>query len=122
MCFWFDMVYLNEVVQCESFHWTTSKTMMHISRESIRKKQSRVIVLDKTVSEKMIGILVDDVTSVSTYSLDDIDRDAQSSHESHRDILGVIRKHKKDISGKDKSSLILWLDIETMIGRVEKDL
>ena len=98
------------------------KTMMQISRESTGKKQSRVIVLDKTVSEKMIGILVDDVTSVSTYSLDDIDRDAQSSHESHQDILGVIRKHKKDASGKEKSALILWLDIETMIQRVEKDL
>jgi purine-binding chemotaxis protein CheW len=98
------------------------REMMHITRESSGKKRSRVIVLDKTVSEKMIGILVDDVSSVTTYNKDDIDQDAQSSSESHRDILGVIRKHKKDGEGKEKRSLIIWLDIHAMIDRIEKDL
>lgn len=37
------------------------RVMMHITRESSGKKRSWIIVLDKTVSEKMIGILVDDV-------------------------------------------------------------
>jgi len=98
------------------------KVMMNIQRESTGKKQSRIIVLDKTVSEKMIGVLVDDVTSVSTYSKEDIDQDAHSSGESHRDILGVIRKHRKEAGGKDKNALILMLDIRKMIQRVEKDL
>lgn len=98
------------------------REIMHITRESTGKKRSRVIVLDKTVSEKMIGILVDDVSSVSTYTKEDIDHDAQSSNESHRDILGVIRKHRKDGVGKEKTILVIWLDIKKMIGRVEKDL
>lgn len=98
------------------------RVMMHITQESTGKKRSRVIVLDKTVSEKMIGILVDDVSSVTTYSKEDIDQDAHSSNESHRDILGVIRRHKKDAGGKDKSMLVIWLDIRKMIGRIEKDL
>jgi purine-binding chemotaxis protein CheW len=98
------------------------RVMMNITRESTGKKRSRVIVLDKTVSEKMIGILVDDVYSVTTYSKDDIDQGAHSSNESHRDILGVIRKHRKDAGGKDKRTLVIWLDIKRMIGRVEKDL
>ncbi|MFH0968432.1 MAG: chemotaxis protein CheW [Methanobacteriota archaeon] len=98
------------------------RELMHITRESTSKKRSRVIVLDKTVSEKMIGILVDDVSSVTTYTKDDIDQDAQSSNESHRDILGVIRKHKNDTEGKDRSTLVIWLDIKRMIERVEKDL
>ncbi len=98
------------------------REMMHITRESTGKKRSRVIVLDKTVSEKMIGILVDDVSSVTTYAKEDIDQDAQSSSESHRDIIGVIRKYKKDGEGKDKSTLVIWLDIKKMIGRVERDL
>ncbi|HWQ66316.1 MAG TPA: chemotaxis protein CheW [Methanospirillum sp.] len=98
------------------------REMMHITRESTGKKRSRVIVLDKTVSEKMIGILVDDVSSVTTYAKEDIDQEAQSSRESQRDILGVIRKHKKDVGGKDKRTLVIWLDIKKMIGRVEKDL
>lgn len=98
------------------------REIMHITQESTGKKRSRVIVLDKTVSEKMIGILVDDVSSVTTYAKEDIDQDAQSSSESHRDIIGVIRKHKKDGAGKDKSTLVIWLDIKKMIGRVEKEL
>ena len=98
------------------------RVMMHISRESTGKKRSRVIVLDKTVSEKMIGILVDDVYSVTTYTHDVIDQDVHSSSESQRDILGVIRKHRKDADGKEKSTLVIWLDIGKMIGRIEKDL
>ncbi len=98
------------------------KVMMNITLGSVGKKRSRIIVLDKTVSEKMIGILVDDVYSVTTYSKEDIDQDAHSSRESHRDILGVIWKHKKDAQGRDKSSLVIWLDIRKMIGRIEKDL
>jgi purine-binding chemotaxis protein CheW len=81
-----------------------------------------VIVLDKTVSEKMIGILVDDVHSVTTYNKSDIDEGAHSSNESHRDIIGVIRKHKKDETGKEKSNLVIWLDLKTMIGRIEHQL
>ena len=69
------------------------RDMMQITRESTGKKRSRVIVLDKTVSEKMIAILVDDVSSMTTYSKEDVDQEAHSSSESHRDILGVIRKH-----------------------------
>lgn len=98
------------------------RVMMHITGETTGKKRSRVIVLDKTVSEKMIGILVDDVYSVTTYTREDIDQDAHSSNESHRDIIGVIRKHKKDPGGKEKSMLVIWLDIRKMIERVEKDL
>ena len=98
------------------------RVMMNITHESTGKKRSRVIVLDKTVSEKMIGILVDDVHSVTTYTKEDIDQDAHSSHESHRDIIGVIRKKRKDTRGKEKSVLVIWLDIKKMIKKIEKDL
>ena len=98
------------------------REMMHITRESTGKKRSRVIVLDKTVSEKMIGILVDDVSSVTTYAKEDIDQDAHSSDDSHRDIIGIIRKQIKDAHGKETRKLVIWLDIQKMIRRVEKDL
>ena len=97
------------------------KEMMHITREADGKKRSRIIVLDSTVSEKMIGVLVDDVLAVSTYTDEDIDRDAQTSKNSERDILGIIRK-KIRIHEKDKHDLIIWLDIKTMIHKVEQDL
>jgi len=41
----------------------------------------RVIVLDATVSKKKIGILVDDVYSVTTYNKSDINQESHSFSE-----------------------------------------
>jgi purine-binding chemotaxis protein CheW len=92
-------------------------TVMHTG-----KRQSRVIVLDKAVSAKMIGILIDNVYPVTNYNRNDIDQDVHSSNENHRDIIGVIRKHKEDKEGKDKSAFVIWPDIKRMIGREENEL
>ena len=97
------------------------KEMMHITREADGKKRSRIIVLDAGVSQKMIGVLVDDVLAVSTYTQEDIDRDTHASKSSDRDILGIIRK-KVRTADHDKNELIIWLDIRTMIHKVEQDL
>ncbi len=97
------------------------KEMMHITREADGKKRSRIIVLDSSVSEKMIGVLVDDVLAVSTYTQEDIDRDTHASKSSDRDILGIIRK-KVRTADHDTNELIIWLDIRTMIHKVEQDL
>jgi purine-binding chemotaxis protein CheW len=64
---------------------------------------------------------VDDVLAVTTYSDDDIDKEAHASQNSERDILGIIRKKTKT-ADRDKSELIIWLDIKTMIERIERDL
>ncbi|HOJ95457.1 MAG TPA: chemotaxis protein CheW [Methanospirillum sp.] len=97
------------------------KEMMHITQEADGKKKARIIVLDASVSEKMIGVLVDDVLAVSTYTHEEIDRDTHASQKSDRDILGIIRKKTKT-SDREKNDLIIWLDIRTMIHRVEQDL
>jgi len=97
------------------------KEMMKITQEAGGKKKSRIIVLDQSVSEKMIGVLVDDVLAVTTYADEDIDKDAHSSRSNERDILGIIRKRTKT-ADKDKSELIIWLDIKTMVKKIETDL
>ncbi|HWQ68146.1 MAG TPA: chemotaxis protein CheW [Methanospirillum sp.] len=97
------------------------KEMMQITKEADGKKKSRIIVLDSSVSEKMIGVLVDDVLAVTTYAEDDIDRDEHKNRNHERDILGIIRKKTKT-GDRDKSELIIWLDITTMIKKVERDL
>jgi purine-binding chemotaxis protein CheW len=94
------------------------KDMMHIGQEGSGKRKSRIIILDQSVSEKRVGILVGDVYSVSTYRRDEIDRTAQSEKDGH-EIIGVIRKHQSD---KNVGKLIIWLDIKKMIKRIEKDL
>ncbi|HOL40806.1 MAG TPA: chemotaxis protein CheW [Methanospirillum sp.] len=98
------------------------KDLMHISAESKGKKNSRIIVLDRSISSKPVGILVDDVFSVTTYSQDDIDKENTSARDTHRDIIGVIRKKTKSVGEKDKSDLVLWLDIRKMIEKIEADL
>lgn len=98
------------------------REIMHITREYAGKKRSRVIVLDKDVSDKRIGILVDDVSSVTTYNLDDIDLEKQSSNKNVRDILGIIHAHKRDKDEKNTRNLVILLDIKAMIKKVEKDL
>lgn len=98
------------------------KDLMHISAESKGKKNSRIIVLDRSISSKPVGILVDDVFSVTTYGQDDIDKENTSASDSHRDIIGVIRKKSKSVGEKEKGGLVVWLDIRRMIEKIEADL
>lgn len=97
------------------------KAMMQITREAGDTRKSRIIVLDAGVSHKMIGVLVDDVLAVSTYATDEIDRESHTSKSGDRDILGIIRKKTK-MQDHEKSELIIWLDIHTMIQKVEQDI
>jgi len=98
------------------------KDLMRITTESSGKKKSRVIVLDRSIAEKPIGILVDDVFSVTTYGNEDIDKENTSSEKAHRDILGVIRKKTKTSGEKDKNGLVVWLDIKAMIVKIASEL
>ena len=67
------------------------------------------------------GVLVDDVLAVSTYNENDIDKDTHASRNSDRDILGIIRKKVRS-GDREKSDLIIWLDIKMMVQKVESDL
>ncbi|HWQ67386.1 MAG TPA: chemotaxis protein CheW [Methanospirillum sp.] len=97
------------------------KTLMHITTESINAKRSRIIILDQQISEKPVGILVDDVYSVSTHTSADIDREADHKTHNARNIMGIIRKTLKE-GARETHKLILWLDIQSMMASIEKDL
>lgn len=93
------------------------KKMMNITTDSAGKKRARIIILDPEISKKPVGILVDDVSSVSTYAAGDIDHDADDKAHHTRSILGVIRRKGKD-GEKAGHNLVLWLDIRAMIERI----
>lgn len=97
------------------------KQMMHIATSSSGKNRSRIIILDSDISNKPVGILVDDVSSVSTYAAGDIDHDADDTAHHDRSILGVIRRKGKE-GGKEGHTLILWLDIRAMIGKITDEI
>ncbi|MCL2460209.1 MAG: chemotaxis protein CheW [Euryarchaeota archaeon] len=101
------------------------KMMMRITDDNEGKQHSRIIILDKNVSGRPIGILVDDVLSVVTYSQSDIDIHNKSDASNQRDLLGVIRKAHKGESaeqGKNACDLILWLDIAGMMNKIKDQL
>lgn len=97
------------------------KKMMNITTDSAGKKKARIIILDQETSRKSVGILVDDVSSVSTYAAGDIDHDADDKAHHNRSILGVIRRKVKD-AGKEGQTLVLWLDIHAMIEKISDKL
>ena len=97
------------------------RKLMKIESTVETSKKQRIIVLDTTITKKPIGILVDDVISVSNYSEDDIDRENNNSR-TGKSRLGVIRKHGKETGEKADTQLIILIDIEQIIRSVEKTL
>jgi len=97
------------------------REMIHIKPGEDTAKNPRIIVLDKIIMGKKIGVLVHDVYSVSTYGSDEIDRSAHSSeYGDSQVIIGVIRQHQLDDNEKEK--LILWLNIKAIIDTIESRL
>jgi len=97
------------------------KKLMNQTDDGGAQKRSRIIILDSDEMQKSVGILVDDVYSVSTYRSADIDRNTEDNSQKSGNILGVIRKTIKD-GGNESKKLILWLDIQAIRSEVEKFL
>ncbi len=90
------------------------KTVLQIAKKVTEgQADSRFIVLDDSVTSTKTGILVDDVTSVMTVPVSEID---QTSHtgEGSSYILGIIKK-ASDNRDDTRKELIIWLDIKTLL-------
>ena len=96
------------------------KSLMNIGEEAKDGRRSRVIVLDADISHKIIGVLVDDVLSVTTYNESAVNRD--HNNEKVRNRLGVIRKKTKDSDDKEAADLVILVDIEGIVKRIEETL
>jgi len=96
------------------------KSLMNIAEDAKDGRRSRVIVLDADLSHKIIGVLVDDVLSVTTYNESVVDRDQHS--EGARNRLGVIRKKSKDSGEKEAADLVIFVDIQGIVKRIEDTL
>lgn len=81
-------------------------------------ENSRIIVLDSTVTRIKTGIHVDDVTSVSTFETTQVDYASGAMNNEDTAILGIIKKKVK-IANKETSELIIWLDIRKLIEDIE---
>ncbi|PWR74231.1 chemotaxis protein CheW [Methanospirillum lacunae] len=92
------------------------KKVLKISKNtSAGQVDSRFIVLDESVTAVKTGILVDDVTSVLTVPVSDIDQASQNGAE-RTFILGIIKKSVGDRE-RSRKELIIWIDIKDLLTR-----
>lgn len=90
---------------------------LHITEASdIPEENRRIIVLDEAVTRKKIGILVDDVTSVSTFEMSQIDQNHEGCLKggSSATILGIIKK-RVQVRDRDLNELIIWIDVKQLM-------
>ncbi|HWQ65831.1 MAG TPA: chemotaxis protein CheW [Methanospirillum sp.] len=90
------------------------KKVLQISQNTSESQtDSRFIVLDDSVTSTKMGILVDDVTSVLTVPVSDIDQTAQTRDDTSF-ILGIIKKSSGDLNDSRKE-LLIWIDIRGLL-------
>jgi purine-binding chemotaxis protein CheW len=81
-------------------------------------ESSRIIVLDDKITKSKIGILVDDVTSVSTFEGNQVDYTSASISHEDTSIIGII-KRKVKVKDKESNELIIWIDIKKLLDDVD---
>ena len=87
---------------------------LHIPTESTSARESaRIIVLDEKIVKTKIGLLVDDVTSVSTYELNQVDFSTTTGTKGNATVKGIIRKKGAE-KEKEANTLIIWLDLSQL--------
>lgn len=69
----------------------------------------RFIVLDESVTNGKTGVVVDEVASVLTVPLSDIDQSGRGTDDDSF-ILGVIKKEVGE-KGESRKELVIWIDI-----------
>jgi purine-binding chemotaxis protein CheW len=95
------------------------KHRLNITETSlVAAESSRIIVLDDKITGTKIGILVDDVTSVSTFEAKQVDYTSASVSKEDTAIIGII-KRKVKVKDKEKNELIIWIDIKQLLGDID---
>ncbi|MFA6331484.1 MAG: chemotaxis protein CheW [Methanoregula sp.] len=98
------------------------KHRLNITEESAAPiESSRIIVLDDKIAKSKIGILVDDVTSVSTFESNLVDYTSASVSKEETSIIGII-KRKIKVKDKEINELIIWINIKQLLGNIDSAL
>jgi purine-binding chemotaxis protein CheW len=78
----------------------------------------RIIVLDEQNMKSKLGVMVDDVSSVSTFELEQVDQSSASFSKEDSAILGIIKK-KVRVKDRDETDLVIWIDIRKILADLE---
>jgi len=94
------------------------KLRLNITENSdVAAESSRIMVLDDKITKSKIGILVDDVTSVSTFEGNQVDYTSASVSKEDTAIIGII-KRKVKVKDKEKNELIIWIDVKQLLADI----
>ncbi|MCP1661408.1 MULTISPECIES: chemotaxis protein CheW [Methanocalculus] len=96
------------------------KTRLNIRSADRAEEESRIIVLDENITKKKVGIMVDDVLSVSTFEMNQVDKTGSADTDEDSSILGIIKK-KIRVKDKDTTDLIIWIDIKSLLGEMLRE-
>jgi purine-binding chemotaxis protein CheW len=95
------------------------KQRLNITEDSNKSiEASRIIVLDDKIAASKMGILVDDVTSVSTFEGNQVDYTSASVNKEESSIIGII-KRKVKVKDKEKNELIIWIGLRQLLTDIE---
>ena len=98
------------------------KHRLNITEESkTALEASRIIVLDDKITKSKIGILVDDVTSVSTFEGNMVDYTSASISQEDTAIIGII-KRKIKVKDRETNELIIWIDIKKLLDDLDASM
>ncbi|MFA4850579.1 MAG: chemotaxis protein CheW [Methanoregula sp.] len=89
-------------------------------QENNVKETSRIMVLDEKITRVKTGVLVDDVLSVSMFEHGDIEINKDGGNWGDPAILGTIRRKTKE-QEREKTDLIIWIDIRQLTQSLEKN-
>ncbi|USZ76588.1 chemotaxis protein CheW [Halorussus vallis] len=96
------------------------RTFLGVDGEAPASEEQNVLVLDRPDDKQKIGIRVDEVLEVATYTEHQIDTDDDLSNLDTRGIeeqvsRGIIRKPDDD----GELDLVVWVDVDVIIGELK---
>lgn len=95
------------------------KQRLNIHEEStVDETNRRIIVLDEKITKSKVGIMVDDVSSVSTFENSQVDRTSANGENADTSIIGIIKK-QVHVKNKAVNELIIWIDIKSLLNDIQ---
>jgi len=91
------------------------KERLNIPRlDGVTDENSRIIVLDDSITKSKTGIMVDNVSSVTTFDRSAVDTTTSSVEQNNSAIIGIIKKRVR-IKDKDANELLILIDIKRLV-------
>ncbi|MFA5346868.1 MAG: chemotaxis protein CheW [Methanoregula sp.] len=91
------------------------KERLNIIRQSgATDENSRIIVLDDSITESKTGIMVDNVSSVTTFDRSAVDTSTSMVEQNNSAIIGIIKK-KIRVKDRDAHELLILIDIKRLV-------